>query len=146
MSVSVPAQALADARAADSDLWPVLLAIAGPESGYNPRAVGDQGCSKGYLQFNQCGGLGAGHSDSELLDGVSNFRLGAQYIRGRLNAGAGLYDALSPWSTRGAAWALYQRMQSEGIEGAGSVPAVGGSGPNWLLVGIAAVIVLALLS
>lgn len=128
LTVQVPAQALADAQGADGDLWPVLVALAKPESGYNPRAVGDGGCSLGYLQFNQCGGLGAGHPDEELLDGPSNMRLGAQYIRGRLNGGASLWDALQPWSTRSQAWELLQQMQAEGVEGAGQVPQLAGSG------------------
>ncbi len=148
MSVQVPAQAIEDARGADGELYPVLLAIARYESGYNPQAIGDGGCSKGYLQFNQCGGLGAGHSDAELLDGPSNMRLGAQYIRGRLAGGASLWDALQPWSVRSQAWALLQQMQAEGIEGAGSVPAWTGNGSpqvSGAALGLAAVVALLIL-
>jgi len=121
VAVAVPAQAIADAKAADGELWPVLLAIAGPESSWRADAIGDNGTSFGYLQMHTPGGLGDGHSIAELLDGVTNLRLGAQYIRQRLANGASLYDALSPWSARPQAWALLQRMENEGIEGEGAI-------------------------
>lgn len=120
MAVQIPAQAIADARAGAGELWQVVLAIAGPESDWHSQAIGDGGCSIGYLQMNMCGGLGSGISKDVLLDGPTNFRLGANYIRGRLNQGATLYDALQPWSARPAAWALYQRIQAEGIQGISS--------------------------
>lgn len=147
MAVQVPYQALQDAQSADGELWPVLLALAWPESRYNPGAIGDNGCSKGYLQFNQCGGLGAGHSDAELLDGPSNMRLGAQVIRGKLASGMSLWDALQPWSTRPTAWALLQQMQAEGIEGAGPVPQLAGGAPldRPVLVAIGALALLIIL-
>lgn len=126
MTVRIPASAVSDANTADAGLALVLLALAGPESGWNPGAVGDGGCSLGYLQLNRCGGLGAGYSETELLDGVTNFGLGAAYIRERLATGASLYDALEPWSARPAAWALYQRITAEGIESAGPTPTAAG--------------------
>ncbi len=150
MGVQIPARAIADAQAGAGELWQVVLAIAGPESGWDPRAVGDAGCSLGYLQMNRCGGLGVGHSEAELFDGVSNFRLGAEYIRGRLAGGATLWDALQPWSARPAAWALLGRIQTEGIDGIGgaSAPSSPGSIPATATedaVTIAALAVLALL-
>lgn len=115
--VQIPAQAIRDAQAADAELWPVLLAIAGPESSWNPGAIGDGGTSFGYLQFHQEGGLGDGHAIADLLNGPYNMQAGAQYIRGRLASGASLWDALQPWSTRPAAMDLLARIQSEGVDG-----------------------------
>lgn len=144
--VQIPAQAILDAKTADSDLWQLLLAIAGPESGYRSDAVGDNGCSLGYLQFNTCGGLGNGHSQAELFNGVNNFRLGAQYIKGRMANGASLYEALQPWSARDLALALYNRIRSEGIEGEGSVSVVTGSnaGGTLILIGALALLLIVL--
>lgn len=122
MAVQVPAQAIEWAKSADAELWPVLLALAKYESGFDPQAVGDGGCSKGLLQYNTCGGLGNGHSDAELFDPVVILTLGAQYIRREMASGKSLYEALWPWSVRPSAWALLQRMCAEGIEGAGAVP------------------------
>jgi hypothetical protein len=144
MAVQIPAQAILDAKTADSDLWQLLLAIAGPESGYRSDAVGDAGCSLGYLQFNTCGGLGNGHSQAELFNGANNFRLGAQYIKGRMANGASLYEALQPWSARDLAWALYDRIRSEGIEGEGSVLAGNGSGGTLILIGAMALLLIVL--
>lgn len=155
MAVSIPSQAIADAQAADSELWPVLLAIAGPESTWYAKAKGDYKLawggpivpkdtpgafptSFGYLQYYQDGGLGTGIDANILLDGPSNMRLGASYIRGRLREGASLYDALSPWSARPEAWALLQRIQTEGVAGAGAVPMVAGGNVQGFPMGLAA--------
>ena len=146
MSVQIPAQAIADAQAGAGELWQVVLALAQYESGFDPRAVGDGGCSKGALQFNTCGGLGVGHSDAELFDAVSNYRLGAQYIRQRLNAGVSLWDALQLWPVRPQAWALLQRIQQEDIVGTGDMPRIGTgvmNGAVLLLVAIIAALLLA---
>lgn len=145
MAVQIPAQAIADAQSA-GELKDIVLAIAGPESSWNADAKGDyklyrggpivpkgtpgaQPYSFGYLQFYTDGGLGDGHSTANLLNGVYNMRLGASYIRSRLAGGASLYQALSPWSSRENAWALYQRIRAEGIEGVGSVTSSTGT-PN----------------
>lgn len=132
MAVEIPAQAVADARAGAAragypDLWPLLLAVAGPESNWNPQPPGynDDGSSFGYLQLHVGGisplfpgaGLGDGHAAAELLDGPTNFAIGAKIIGDRLAAGASLADALQPWSTRPAALALYDRIRAEGIAG-----------------------------
>jgi hypothetical protein len=110
--IDAPAGAINDAQAGAAaagypDLWPLLLAIARYESTWRTGAVGDNGCSLGYLQFNQCGGLGAGHGAAELFDGVANMRLGAQIIGDRLAAGWSLRDALRDWTTRDLAIPLY---------------------------------------
>lgn len=142
MAVSIPYQAIADAKQADPELWPILLAIAGPESTWRPEAVGDNGCSIGYMQMNTCGGLGDGHSKEELFNGVRNFQLAAQYIHGRLNSGASMYDAISPWTTRPTAWTIYQQILSEGIVGVDQMPGIPGpaaANSGLVKVGLAAV-------
>mgnify|MGYP001584767810 CR=1 FL=1 len=83
--------------------------------------------SFGYTQFHVDGGLGTGIASEVLLDGVTNFRLAAQHIRGDLAAGNSLYDALWPWTARPQIWVLYQRILVEGIEG---VSNGGGNGRN----------------
>jgi len=141
VTVVIPAQAIADAKSADSELWPVLLALAGPESSWRSDAIGDKGCSIGYLQMNMCGGLGTPYSRQELLDGVRNFSLGAQYIRQERAGGKSLYDALWPWSARPQAWALLRRMESEGIEGIGAIGVFtggGNAGGGFLILGLIA--------
>lgn len=147
MAVSIPIRAVQDARQADSELWRILLAIAGPESGWRSQAKGDcklnwggaiipcavEGSfptSFGYTQLHIDGGLGAGYAPEVLLDGVTNFRLAARHIRGELSAGKSLYDALWPWSARPEIWALYQRIQSEEI-----VEALNGNGNGRVING-----------
>lgn len=120
MAVQIPAQAIQDARAGAGELWQVVLAIAGPESSWRADAIGDNGCSIGYLQMNTCGGLGTGIPRETLLHGPTNMRLGAEYIRRRLATGASLWDALAPWSARPAAWELLQRIHREGVVPIGS--------------------------
>lgn len=134
MAVSIPIQAVNDAKTADSELWEILLAIAGPESTWRAWAKGDCKLAWGgaivpctvegsfptsfsYTQLHVDGGLGTGYAPEVLLNGVTNFRLAAQHIRGELSAGRTLYEALWPWTTRPQAWALYQRILAEGIEG-----------------------------
>jgi hypothetical protein len=147
MGVQIPAQAIADSQAA-GELWQVVLAIAGPESSWRADAIGDAGCSIGYLQFNMCGGLGTGIAKETLLHGPTNMRLGAEYIRGRLARGDSLWDAMQPWSARPAAYELYQQILSEGIEGVstpgGSV--LQASGNNTVIVLLAAAAAIILLS
>jgi len=59
--------------AQDSGVDPRLaLAIAQHESGFNPTAVGDHGCSKGVFQLNTCAGEGVGKPDYILNDPYSN--------------------------------------------------------------------------
>ena len=173
MAVQIPAQAIADARAGAGELWQLVLAIAQPESSWRVDAEGDfklfrggpivpKGTpgafptSFGYTQMYTDGGLGNGYSAAELKDGPTNFRLAANAIRATLNGGGSVYDALQPWSTRDAAYALYQRIQAEGIESSGaavtgpttfpggsvSLPVVGNV-PTLALVGAAVLLLLA---
>lgn len=159
MSVAIPALAVRDAqegaaRAGYPGVWQILLALAGPESGYNPRPPGynDDGSSFGYLQLHVGGlsalfpgaGMGDGHATAELLDGPSNMAIGAAHVGAQLAAGRSVAEALAPWSTRPAALALLERIQTEGIAteggdqgaGGGDVP---GGGASTVLVPLAVV-------
>lgn len=89
------------------------MAVAHYESRWTPTAVGDGGCSFGYMQFNRCGGLGSQYSRAELLDGPTNARLFVEYVAVHLAAGYEMADILQPWSVRWPAPAL-----AEGMEGA----------------------------
>ncbi len=149
MSVQIPPQAIADARAGAAragypELAPVLLALAGPESTWRADAakVDAIECSYGYLQMNRCGGLGNGHDVAELLDGPSNFALGARVIGDRLAAGASLRDALRDWSTRDQALALLPEIQAA----LGAMPPAGGDSSTNTGGGLLAVALLALLT
>lgn len=52
----------------------LALATAQQESGLNPTAVGDNGCSFGLFQLNTCGGEGVGMSQAQLFDPLTNAR------------------------------------------------------------------------
>ena len=64
--------AIARAAQAAGVPYNVALATAMAESGLNPNAVGDQGCSHGLFQLNTCGGEGAGMSSAQLNDPYTN--------------------------------------------------------------------------
>ncbi len=169
MAVQIPPQAIADAKAGAGDLWQIVLAIAGPESGWDSQAKGDYKLawggplvdrntpgafptSFGYTQFHVDGGLGTGIPVDRLLNGVENFRLAAEHIRADMALGKSLAEALWPWSTRDAAWELYQRILSEGIAGvdggsppSGTPPAPGTSPTGTDAATVAAVALLLLL-
>jgi soluble lytic murein transglycosylase-like protein len=65
-------QALARAAQDAGVPYNVALATAMAESGLNPTAIGDQGCSHGLFQLNTCGGEGVGMSPGELNDPYTN--------------------------------------------------------------------------
>lgn len=145
--LQIPAQAVRDAYAADAELAPVLLAIAGPESTWraNPEPPGDDGSSFGYTQLHVGGisvlypgaGLGDGHPIEQLRDGVTNFRIAAAAIRARLARNGGdMYDALQPWSTRDEAWALLQQIKTESIVGGAAQPVVTGGAGALVVLGL----------
>lgn len=148
----IPTAAIAWAHQAQrqtgaSDLAAALaLALAGPESGYNPRAIGDGGASFGLMQFYTRGGLGDGHDPADLLDPVYNFRLGMSYIQARLNAGATPWEALQPWSTRDAALANLDlaRTALSGASGESAAASAATDGAVALLfvLGLAAIVAL----
>lgn len=144
--VDVPVAVWGWARGGAGDLAPVIVALAWAETGgsFDPEAVGDAGCSKGWLQFNQCGGLGQGHPDAELFDPVASAALAAGYLRGRLARNGGdLRDAMAPWSTRDAALAVLPQL---GVDVGSVAPAPAGGGGalvvGLVLVGVALWLVL----
>jgi len=50
----------------------VALAVATAESGLDPSATGDQGCSHGLFQLNACEGEGVGMTDAQMADPYTN--------------------------------------------------------------------------
>ncbi len=121
----IPASAIADARAAQaqtgaSDTAAALaLSVAGPESGYNPSAIGDNGTSFGFTQLHQGGGLGDGYTQDQLLDPVKNLAIAMGDIQASLNNGATPYEAIGPWSTRDTAIGNFD----EALAALGAAPA-----------------------
>lgn len=89
------------------------MAVAHWESRWTPGAVGDGGCSFGYMQFNRCGGLGTPYSRAALLDGRTNARLFVEWCAVHLAAGYDMAAILQPWSVR---WQALE--MAEGMEGA----------------------------
>ncbi len=85
------------AQQVDGQLWPILVGLARYESTFDPRAVGDDGCSYGLTQWYTCNGLGTGHDPAKLQDGPTNLTLTAAHLRQQLARGKTLWDALQPW-------------------------------------------------
>lgn len=103
-------------RAGAPETWPYLVAISYYETRgdpWNPNLVGDNGCSFGVMQFNQCGGLGAYHEVDELIDIENSYYLAASYIKKELDEGYSMYEALWPWSVRDLAWELAPAIEEE---------------------------------
>lgn len=76
---AIPREILSDVDAVASSVGVdsnLALATVIQESGGNPNAVGDQGCSFGLLQLNACAGEGVGYSQQQLLDPVTNLQIG----------------------------------------------------------------------
>ncbi len=70
----------------------LVLAVAKQESGFNPSAVGDNGCSYGIFQENICGGAGetylrAGGTIADLKDPASSLARFVDRIRRVLDSG-----------------------------------------------------------
>lgn len=130
MALDIPAPAWSWARSGAGGLAPVILALAWAETrgSFDPGAVGDDGCSLGWLQFNTCGGLGAGRPAAELFDPVASAAIAAGYITDRLAANGGdVRDALEPWTTRDMALSVLPQIQAEfDAAGAGPIAGVGG--------------------
>jgi len=78
--------------------YPLALALIQHESGFDPNAVGDKGCSKGVAQLNTCAGEGVGVPDYLLADPYSNARISFQHVREVMNANPGM-----DWGTIAAA-------------------------------------------
>ena len=92
------------------EITPYLMAVSWYESRWTPDAIGDHGCSLGYVQFNVCGGMGRPYSPEELLDGGRNMQLIAEYIAVHRSAGYEIEDILAPWSVRYPAIRLAESM------------------------------------
>lgn len=90
----------------------VLLAIGRFESNYRTDATNinpPTEASYGWLQFNRLAGNGSRQQDptfdiDKLFDPYHSANLAAKNIRGSLDRGATLYDAVSPWSVRDKAF------------------------------------------
>lgn len=89
------------------------MAVAHYESRWQAEAIGDNGCSIGYMQWNICGGLGRGYDRAALLDGSTNARLFVEWTAVHLAAGYDMAAILQPWSVRDQALEM-----AEGMEGA----------------------------
>lgn len=92
------------------------MAVAHFESRWQPEAIGDGGCSLGYMQFNRCGGLGTPYTRAQLLDGPTSARLFYEWCHVHLAAGYDMPDILAPWSVRWQALEL-----ADGMEGASAL-------------------------
>jgi murein DD-endopeptidase MepM/ murein hydrolase activator NlpD len=66
--------------------YPLALALIQHESGFDPKAVGDQGCSKGVAQLNTCTGEGVGVPDYLLADPYYNAKIAFTKVREVMNA------------------------------------------------------------
>jgi hypothetical protein len=114
----------------------LALAVTGPESGFDPAAVGDGGTSFGLTQLHW-GGLGTGYDAATLLDPVRNLAIAMAAIDARLAASGGdAYDALQPWSTREAAWPVYRALAASGVGAGGGGGGGGGGGAATAVVAL----------
>ena len=72
------------------------------ESGGNPNAIGDNGCSYGLMQLNTCAGwlpgYGFGQDNSALLDPETNINYGCQYLNTLLNQYGNVNQAISAYN------------------------------------------------
>lgn len=72
------------------------------ESGGNPNAIGDNGCSYGLMQLNTCAGwlpgFGPGQDNSMLLDPTTNINYGCQYLNTLLNQYQNVAQAISAYN------------------------------------------------
>jgi len=99
--------------------------------------------SFGYLQLHTPGGLGDGYSIAQLNDPVTNFAIGAAYVRAH---GGATYAALGAWTTAQADWATYQQLLAQGTPsqpgspGKAPLPTTGLSSTGLAFLGLVAVI------
>lgn len=70
-------KAIFDAQGVPPSVWVPILNV---ESGGNPQAVGDSGCSVGLFQANMCGGQGKGYTAEQLKNPVFNAQVVAPQI------------------------------------------------------------------
>ena len=157
----------AQARTGVSTLAAALaLAVAGPESGWDPGAIGDYmiggrivprgtpgaiPTSFGLTQLHtdaggDGGGLGNGYPAELLLDPVQNLSIAMREIQARLNEGATAYGALQPWSARPQAMGLVDAalaaLGEPGADFPRGMELDGAAAGLLMLLGIAAIVVL----
>lgn len=72
------------------------------ESGGNPNAIGDNGCSYGLMQLNTCAGwlqsYGYDSTRDNLLDPATNINYGCQYLNMLLNRYGNVSQAVSAYN------------------------------------------------
>lgn len=68
----------------------LALAIAYNESGFDPGATGDQGCSHGIFQLNACAGEGVGVPQYQLNDPYSNAKIALTQVAQVMRANPGM--------------------------------------------------------
>jgi murein DD-endopeptidase MepM/ murein hydrolase activator NlpD len=70
--------------------YPLALALIQQESQFNPKAVGDDGCSVGVAQLNTCAGEGVGVPAYLLQDPYSNAKISFARVKQVMNANPGM--------------------------------------------------------
>ncbi len=83
-----------------SDYVNLVSSIITQESGGNPNAVGDSGCSLGLMQLNTCAGWlpSFGYSGENLFDPQTNILYGCQYLNAQLNQYGNIDQAVSAYN------------------------------------------------
>jgi len=110
----------------------LALAVAQQESGFNPRAVGDNGNSFGLFQLNRNGLLkSSGLSQQQALDAETNARAGIRNLAAVARSMPGAdYGAIAAAAQRPADRAGYaQRINALASGGGGAARAGGGAAP-----------------
>lgn len=90
--------AIAKAAQATGVPYNVALATAIAESGLDPNAVGDHGCSHGLFQLNTCGGEGTGMSLDQMQDPYTNALTALQQFAAVAQANPGITADPGAWA------------------------------------------------
>lgn len=107
--------------------YPILIA----ESSGDPNAVGDDGCSFGLFQLNQCAGQGMGHSSTDLFDPIKNAQIAAAHIGASWQTvkGSSLTDPQKAYQTAVSSGhplgVGFATTVADFIAGGGSLPTLG---------------------
>ena len=91
-------QAIAKAAQATGVPYNVAIAVAMAESGLDPNAVGDQGCSHGLFQLNACAGEGVGMTPAEMADPYTNALKALQQFAAVAQANPGITSDPGAWA------------------------------------------------
>lgn len=78
----------------------IVSGIIEQESGGNPDAIGDNGCSLGLMQLNTCAGWPQqyGYTNDNLFDPAININYGCQYLNSLLNQYYNIDQAISAYN------------------------------------------------